>query len=839
MKIRTLRLKPFGALKDEKREFVDGFNHISLDNEGGKSTIVEAIKVGFFNYSQKKNYAYLPNLEDIASMSMDLSFDGLPSPVTLERSNLKKSLSSYLKKGTDMIEVDKLTLAKIAQSYLGPDCEAVSIEVQDEDFILDGEKISQQEKYIKASEKSDISYIEAMDYRGRSIEELIALRDNRMKEIYTKNSNSKSELAALKAEQEEIRESRIELSEINQEAGEAYNSYQEKSLRLEELNKMIGEGEVRLRELEIEIRNCELLEEYRALKKIEKEKNFRAIKAMTPLKEYEKLLNDKAYQDRRIAELQSRLDNIRFTEEEKTLIELRKLELEEGVKLTEAFTELIRAEELLSEKEVLENSLANLGFLGGGLDIDEARAERSSYQGVLSEMESLNEEEKNPYFYLIAIMALGSVLMAYFFKGEKFLALLSLALLFLGFILSGFFYLAKRRDNKHKTLRKRELERKIIENYTELKKIDSIRVLMSENRSMDSSYQSVEKVFECFRNLEAVKKEEEAARAAFFELIRALPLTSFLLNLTGEERLNYAEFYLQRAGELWRRKEEGLELELEKRREEEIRKGLLSNKEEVEAYYLNEFQTKDGDEIQKLIEESRIHDNKKKELLEEAKSLNLALEDDSSPHSSSEVKRKESQELEDLLKENKGEKQRLNDEIIELKSSLKMGPKLRNIKYSGYHDEELEALELAINERMNSLHKEYDRLSLEMAVLKEMDIILKERMKPKFIQQASEYFKIIAPDSDIRMDMGEKGTIIFIDEQSQTVFPFTNLSTATRAQLIFCIKLAKLDEKDENKAYPLIIDDAFMAYDQKRYEGALELLKHIAEQRQVICLERV
>lgn len=839
MKIRTLRLKAFGALKDEKREFVDGFNHISLDNEGGKSTIVEAIKVGFFNYSQKKNYAYLPNLEDIASMSMDLSFDGLPSPVTLERSNLKKSLSSYLKKGTDMIEVDKLTLAKIAQSYLGPDCEAVSIEVQDEDFILDGEKISQQEKYIKASEKSDISYIEALDYRGRSIEELIVLRDNRMKEIYTKNSNSKSELAALKAEQEEIRESRIELSEINKEAGEAYSSYQEKSLRLEELNKMIGEGEVRLRELEIEIRNCELLEEYRALKKIEKEKNFRATKAMTPLKEYEKLLNDKAYQDRRIAELQSRLDNIRFTEEEKTLIELRKLELEEGVKLTEAFTELIRAEELLSEKEVLENSLANLGFVGGALDIDEARAERSSYQGVLSEMESLNEEEKNPYFYLIAIMALGSVLMAYFFKGEKFLALLSLALLFLGFILSGFFYLAKRRDNKHKTLRKRELERKIIENYTELKKIDSIRVLMSENRSIDSSYQSVEKVFECFRNLEAVKKEEEAARAAFFELIRALPLTSFLLNLTGEERLNYAEFYLQRAGELWRRKEEGLELELEKRREEEIRKGLLSNKEEVEAYYLNEFQTKDGDEIQKLIEESRIHDNKKKELLEEAKSLNLALEDDSSPHSSSEVKRKESQELEDLLKENKGEKQRLNDEIIELKSSLKMGPKLRNIKYSGYHDEELEALELAINERMNSLHKEYDRLSLEMAVLKEMDIILKERMKPKFIQQASEYFKIIAPDSDIRMDMGEKGTIIFIDEQSQTVFPFTNLSTATRAQLIFCIKLAKLDEKDENKAYPLIIDDAFMAYDQKRYEGALELLKHIAEQRQVICLERV
>lgn len=130
--------------------------------------------------------------------------------------------------------------------------------------------------------------------------------------------------------------------------------------------------------------------------------------------------------------------------------------------------------------------------------------------------------------------------------------------------------------------------------------------------------------------------------------------------------------------------------------------------------------------------------------------------------------------------------------------------------------------------------EEYEALTLAMSVLDEANTELQQRFSPIVGSLAG---KLMAAMTDGAYDM------VSFDRE----FNFTAarageaehgaeyLSTGTSAQLYLAVRLAIcLLALSEEESCPIILDDALLGFDDKRAKAALELLKELSEERQII-----
>jgi len=75
-----------------------------------------------------------------------------------------------------------------------------------------------------------------------------------------------------------------------------------------------------------------------------------------------------------------------------------------------------------------------------------------------------------------------------------------------------------------------------------------------------------------------------------------------------------------------------------------------------------------------------------------------------------------------------------------------------------------------------------------------------------------------------------------IDPGNNVLVPLEQLSTGTIDQLYMAVRLTIADMLSEHKKLPLIIDDAFSEYDDKRLKNAIEYIAELAQKRQVIFM---
>ncbi|QNQ81956.1 AAA family ATPase [Lactobacillus sp. PV012] len=111
-----------------------------------------------------------------------------------------------------------------------------------------------------------------------------------------------------------------------------------------------------------------------------------------------------------------------------------------------------------------------------------------------------------------------------------------------------------------------------------------------------------------------------------------------------------------------------------------------------------------------------------------------------------------------------------------------------------------------------------------------LDLASNERF-PKMLNNARNYFKLLTGEQYINIEIGKK---IKVKNKNGKKFEAEFLSRGTREQLYFALKLAFVEQVYDKIALPILIDDAFVNFDEQRTEYIIELLKKLTQKAQVL-----
>ena len=152
---------------------------------------------------------------------------------------------------------------------------------------------------------------------------------------------------------------------------------------------------------------------------------------------------------------------------------------------------------------------------------------------------------------------------------------------------------------------------------------------------------------------------------------------------------------------------------------------------------------------------------------------------------------------------------------------------------------------ILIDEKINYLDEQYKELmqkneSIEYAknILEKAYIEMKQNITPKFIKNLSEIIKEISDNKYEEIKFNNEDGLIVEKENGEYV-SVDKLSVGTIDQLYLAFRLSIIKEISEEKI-PIILDEAFAYYDEKRLENILKYLSEKIDNQIIIftCTQR-
>lgn len=185
----------------------------------------------------------------------------------------------------------------------------------------------------------------------------------------------------------------------------------------------------------------------------------------------------------------------------------------------------------------------------------------------------------------------------------------------------------------------------------------------------------------------------------------------------------------------------------------------------------------------------------------------------------------------DELQDKDGALQRLRDERITLQTEI-------DNARSDVSVSELDGKIATIEEEMEDVCIQHDRLALLSSVLREADRRFREEHQPDVLRRAGEHLARIT-DGDytriITLDdrcAGERLAVVGKQGEYQPLE--SPLSSGTLDQIHLAFRLAVIDHLDEGHEHlPLVLDEVLINWDDQRFEAGAQILADIARKRQV------
>lgn len=149
----------------------------------------------------------------------------------------------------------------------------------------------------------------------------------------------------------------------------------------------------------------------------------------------------------------------------------------------------------------------------------------------------------------------------------------------------------------------------------------------------------------------------------------------------------------------------------------------------------------------------------------------------------------------------------------------------------------LESEDERLAERVDEQKRERDRLAVLARIIRLADDRFRRRHQPDVIRRASVYFSrltggryegmILEDEKLFLIPSGDGSGIELVEDHNWT-------SRGTRDQIFLAIRLALIDHLDAHHArLPVFLDEVFVNWDRHRRRSGLELLRSMADQRQV------
>ena len=145
-----------------------------------------------------------------------------------------------------------------------------------------------------------------------------------------------------------------------------------------------------------------------------------------------------------------------------------------------------------------------------------------------------------------------------------------------------------------------------------------------------------------------------------------------------------------------------------------------------------------------------------------------------------------------------------------------------------------------LEERLDAVARERDRLALAESLLARAETEYRETHQPDVLRRAGAYLRRVTDGRYSRLDYldGEGGGLHVTSAERAEPVPVTHpLSRGTLDQIFLCLRLGLLDHLDaDRERLPLVLDDALVRMDASRRAGVYALLREAAERRQIFVL---
>lgn len=832
MKIRSLKIDRFGGVKDKAFLFQDGFNCIARANEYGKSTSIEAIKAALYGFSPVKTFPYLP-LVSSEGIRFTCEID-----VSQEDSQLSKLLITRMhsgEKGSGTLELYSREGARTEglpirnKPVFDALREARGIDLGGMDsslWILHSDSIEEHRRFLKHA-KGEISLYESIQYRGRPLEDMLKSIEEERRAIYTNNANSNSKIKKNEGEIVLLNRLIAEQAELQRESASDYEDYLESLERRALCEETIRDLKLRIRDLEREAECYDLALRYRTLKEEQRVKGYQNAERTPHLGDWRVLKEKRAHLEQRMRELEQ---SMRAESEQDFDETVKSLVLQDhgcaAAGLLDLRVRLEDAQARLREKRVAPEQAGLAGSLG--IDVERASEEWKRYRLESAKLRSLEGEERSMKSaeLIFALLTLCIAFGLYFYNPKFTLLLIGVCSVYL------FYQLSRKGRSGSRAQAIRDLD---IAFYSEIGKMErAFQCISSLHELSEEAYELIRKDLDQIRNYQASFASYEELMQAWKVAAAEQAVTAELIRADGRSAKELLAVYRQDALRFRN--------SLERRESFRQSKDRISTQiteldeviNEIGETFLALWSTDDIEAVQERLEQAK-HCALRLRELEDALARRGRRPEDFVPEGSDPAVDLEL--AEQSLAAEEEHLIALKERIAGLEERLARRELITHPSYRGLEAEELKALRETLREENRKLSEEYNLLTLKKEILIRSFELLKAGLKPSYVKRADEYLLAIAPDAGVRIEYSPSGEILFRDCESYEAMDFQLLSSGTQAQVLLCAKLAYLEEVDPEASFPLIVDDAFMSYDDRRKEKAIALLEQIAARRQILYFE--
>jgi len=109
----------------------------------------------------------------------------------------------------------------------------------------------------------------------------------------------------------------------------------------------------------------------------------------------------------------------------------------------------------------------------------------------------------------------------------------------------------------------------------------------------------------------------------------------------------------------------------------------------------------------------------------------------------------------------------------------------------------------------------------------------RERELPEVFKKARDNFLTVT-DSRYELRLGDEGTFRAWDADRDRTYNLEELSSATRVQLMLCVRVAFVESQEKDYRFPITLDEVLGNSDDVRAPAVIQTIVHLAAQRQVI-----
>lgn len=890
MIIKKIKIKKFGMLKDKEIELKEGMNIINGENEAGKTTLQHFIKAFLYGMNSKRSKSIRDNMR-----ARYVMFDGEKASGEMNIEHNEENIIAIRSFGSSKKEdtvkvINELTGTEIGElNHNEPAKTMININSESFDNTIFIKSLG---TYLNSSKDDEImnkltnsleSGEEGVSY-FKALAKLEAIR----KALTTARKNGKLDI---------LREKKVLILEEREQFLKASNQNLEDEMKIINLKEGISSLRLKLKKLEVfkkHLKKIKLQKEYKDilqyLKKSEELKNkAKAIEGElaaedglinkakieelkeenTVLMSYYNLAEDKAEEGKEIED--EKLEVEKILSEFSPLIELGD-ELEDKIIKISRETEQHKAQLLVYEenkKELMELE-GRLNFikksLGSSIKIenkeDEIYEAFREYENKLFELKGkildrkiVNSPEdlkaagqiRNLCYGLIVLGILGSAALVFIKPVFSVLPL---------FFSGIFLILSFKYSQKLESLKKQKKEKEDIELLEgNIKKIEYTLMAYGEELGLDS-YEELPKVLSEYKKYKDEIKtlarmiEERKRRLKSYNIEDIINTQSSnnkiverVLSYTSSKDIEELSAKIKELNSIksrqeiimhkWRTFNDGYEA-----LKEDIDNKEKSLNSKLKLLKLDKVQLQDlPKELEKLSEKLNEKDKILLALNGVEDTYTALLKDRDLEHMKEELE----EMLSDALEYSYESEEEVEEEIKYSQNKLLEDEKLLKDVENSVANRFLGIRSIIsiegdfqeVSDKISEYEKELEALELAKDLLEDSFKELQKNIGPVLNEKVAYYFNKLTDGKYTEVKVGSDYELL-VRVENGDIIKGDYLSNGTWDQVYLSLRLALIDMLFEDKSVPLIFDDAFIQYDDKRLENTLKVIDALSEKRQII-----